>query len=68
MKETNNKMSLNATLNNVSRNLTVAICVGLGLKYTKSPLCLLGLIFVTPQLYTHVRINERNNKDERNEE
>ena len=66
--ESTNVQSLNAVLNNASRNVAVAICVGLGLKYTKSPLCLLGLIFVTPQLYTHVRINERNNKDERNEE
>lgn len=68
MKEMSNTGSINATLNNVSRNIAVAICVGLGLKHTKSPLCLLGLIFVTPQLYTHIRINERNNKDERNEE
>lgn len=67
MKETNNKLILSATLNNISRNLAVAIGVGLGLKYTRNPLCLLGLLFVTPQLITRYA-HKKENEDERNEE
>lgn len=66
MKETNNNLILSATLNNVSRNLAVAIGVGLGLKYTRNPLCLLGLLFVTGQLTTRFKYNKENN-NERNE-
>lgn len=66
MKETNNKLILSATLNNVSRNLAVAIGVGLGLKYTRNPLCLLGLLFVTGQLTPRFKYNKENN-NERNE-
>lgn len=69
MKETNNKLILSATLNNVSRNLAVAIGVGLGLKYTRNPLCLLGLLFVTGQQTARFRFKDnKENKDERNEE
>lgn len=67
MKETNNKLILSATLNNVSRNLAVAIGVGLGLKYTRNPLCLLGLLFVTVQ-QTPRYAHKKENEDERNEE
>lgn len=66
MKETNNNLILSATLNNVSRNLAVAIGVGLGLKYTRNPLCLLGLLFVTVQLTPRFKYNKENN-NERNE-
>ncbi len=67
MKETNNKLILSATLNNVSINLAVATSVGLGLKYTKNPLCLLGLLFVTGQLTPRFTY-KKENEDERNEE